>query len=109
MKTRKEKRLARRYRIRSKVKGTSERPRLAVFRSNYSMTVQLIDDEKGVTLLAATFTGITVSKAKESGESFARDAVKKGIKTVVYDRGGFRYHGVIKAFADAVRAGGITV
>lgn len=109
MKTKKQQRLARRYRIRSKVKGTHERPRLAVFRSNYNMTVQLIDDEKGLTILAATFKSITVSKAKESGESFAKDALRKGIKTVVYDRGGFRYHGVIAAFADAVRSGGIIV
>lgn len=109
MKTRKSQRLARRRRIRSKVKGTALRPRLAVFRSNYSMTVQLIDDERGVTILSTMSRGVNLVKAKELGEGFAKEIVKKGIKTVVYDRGGFRYHGVIKAFADAVRTGGITL
>lgn len=107
--TRKEKRLARRHRIRSKVTGTGDRPRMAIFRSNLAMTVQIIDDEKGVTLLSTSMRAVTRVKAKELGVSFAKEAIKKGIKTVVFDRGGFRYHGVIQAFADAVREGGIHV
>lgn len=109
MKTRKEKRLARRLRIRSKVSGTALRPRMAIFRSNKALLVQIIDDEKGITLLSSTKSGITVEKAKDMGVAFAGEITKQGIKTVVFDRGGFRYHGVIQAFADAVREGGIQV
>lgn len=107
--TRKEKRLARRRRIRSRVTGTAARPRLAIFRSNRAMLAQIIDDEKGVTVYMSSLPAVTVVKAKDMGVAFAKEIAKKGVTTVVFDRGGFRYHGIVKAFADAVREGGVTV
>jgi large subunit ribosomal protein L18 len=101
-------------RIRSKVAGTEARPRLAVFRSLKHITVQIIDDSKGHTVAAASSTekkaGITggnVAGAKAIGKLIADRAKEKGIKAVVYDRGGYLYHGRVKALADAARAAGL--
>lgn len=103
-----------RTRIRRTVKGTAERPRLSVFRSNKQISVQLIDDVAGVTLVAAssaakafTAKGNKVELAKEVGKSIAAKAVQSGITSVVFDRGGYLYHGRVKALAEGAREGGL--
>jgi large subunit ribosomal protein L18 len=98
-------------RIRRKLSGTEERPRLNVYRSLNHIYAQVIDDQKGETLVSASSiklkTGGNVAAAKEIGKAVAEAAVKQGIKKVVFDRGGFLYHGRIKALADAAREGGL--
>ena len=104
-----------RYRIRKTVKGTAERPRLSVFRSNKQIYAQLIDDVQGVTLAAVSSAakemtatkGPKVDLAREVGKKIAEKAVQSGIKTCVFDRGGYLYHGRVKALADAAREGGL--
>jgi len=107
--TKKQQRLHRRYRIRAKVSGTADRPRLAVFKSNKYLLVQLINDEKGITIGLARILGTSTTKAKELGSMVVELARKNSIKAVVFDRGGYRYHGVVKMIADVVREGGLTV
>jgi large subunit ribosomal protein L18 len=103
----------RRRRIRGKVAGTAERPRLAVFRSNSGISAQLIDDQAGKTLAAAgrhglkSFKGSKTDQAKEVGKLLAANAKSAGIETCVFDRGGYRYHGKVKALADGAREGGL--
>ena len=82
---------------------------MAVFRSLKALYVQLIDDTAGETVFSHAAAGTTVEHAKMLGSQVARAAKKKGITTVVFDRGGFRYHGVIKALADSAREGGLTI
>jgi large subunit ribosomal protein L18 len=100
-------------RIRAKLSGTGQRPRLNVYRSLNHIYVQVIDDQKGETLLSAstlqakTKTGGNVAAAKEIGKAIAEQAVAKGIKQVVFDRGGYLYHGRVKALADAAREAGL--
>jgi large subunit ribosomal protein L18 len=100
-------------RIRAKVAGDSARPRLAVFRSIKHIAVQVIDDRKGHTLAAASSaekggsSGGNVAGAKALGKLIAERCVSKGIKRVVFDRGGFLYHGRVKALAEAAREGGL--
>ncbi len=100
-------------RIRQKLSGTGERPRLNVYRSLNHIYAQVIDDQKGETLVAASTlslklkTGGNVAAAKEIGKAIAEAASAKGIKKVVFDRGGFLYHGRIKAVADAAREAGL--
>jgi large subunit ribosomal protein L18 len=100
-------------RIRGKLAGTAERPRLNVYRSLNHIYAQVIDDQKGVTLASASSlalklkTGGNVAAAKEIGKSVAEQAVAKGIKEVVFDRGGYLYHGRVKALADAAREAGL--
>ncbi len=107
-------------RIRKKIHGTPERPRLNVYRSTNHLYVQVIDDSTGKTLISASTlegrktgkgekhpTGGNVSTAKELGKSIAQRAKEKGITKVVFDRGGYLYHGRIKALADAAREGGL--
>ena len=100
-------------RIRAKLSGTTERPRLNVYRSLNHIYAQLIDDQKGETLAAVSTlalkvkTGGNVAAAKEIGKAIAEKATSKGIKKVVFDRGGFLYHGRIKALAEAAREGGL--
>ena len=106
MKNKRAQRITRRRRVRAKITGTDARPRLSVFRSNTSLLVQIIDDEKGKTIISAK-SPKTVEAAKTLGTEVAKLAASKGITTVVFDRGGYRYHGSIQALADAVRAGGI--
>lgn len=99
-----------RMRIRKTVVGSAERPRMSVFRSNKSIYVQLIDDQAGHTLLAATSDDDKLSKidqAKAVGKQIADKAKDAGISTVVFDRGGYLYHGRIKALAEAAREGGL--
>jgi large subunit ribosomal protein L18 len=80
-----------------------------VFKSNKYLSVQLINDEKAVTIGTARTLGTSTIKAKELGGAIVELAKKKGIKAVVFDRGGYRYHGVVKQIADSVREGGLTV
>ncbi|MGH9661279.1 MAG: 50S ribosomal protein L18 [Bryobacteraceae bacterium] len=101
-------------RIRRKVKGTAQRPRLAVFRSLHHIYAQVIDDTQGATLAAASSNekgvatrGSNVASAKAVGEILAGRAKAKGIAQVVFDRGGYIYHGRVKALADAARAAGL--
>ncbi len=95
-----------RTRIRSTVKGTAERPRLSVFKSNKYTYLQLIDDATGTTVSASKAES-GVEKAKEAGAELAKLAQDKGIKEVVFDRSGYKYHGIIKAAADGARNGGL--
>jgi large subunit ribosomal protein L18 len=100
-------------RIRAKLSGTTERPRLNVYRSLNHIYVQVIDDQKGETLVSASTlqakskSGGNVAAAKEIGKTIAEQAVAKGIKRVVFDRGGYLYHGRVKALADAAREAGL--
>lgn len=96
----------RRTRIRAKVKGTKERPRLSVFRSHKHIYAQLIDDVKGETLAAASGDGDVLAAGKV-GQGLAEKALKLGIKKVVFDRGGYQYHGRVKVLADGARQGGL--
>jgi large subunit ribosomal protein L18 len=110
--TKKESRQRIHLRVRSKIKGTAERPRLAVFRSNKSIYCQLIDDTKGLTLAAASSHNLDskvpgVEQAGAVGKLVAERAVAAGIKSVVFDRGGYLYHGRVKALADGAREGGL--
>lgn len=106
-----EKRIARHRRVRSKIIGTSERPRLSVYKSNTGIYAQIIDDSKGVTVVASSSLPLKkkskTDKVKEVGELIAKAAIAKGITKVVFDRGGFLYSGRIKAFADSARAAGL--
>jgi large subunit ribosomal protein L18 len=107
-----EKRARLHKKIRSRVSGTAERPRLAVFRSNRYMYAQLIDDVKGVTIVSASDLSLDdkmnkVERAKTVGKSLAESAKKEKITQVVFDRGGFSYRGRIQALADAAREGGL--
>lgn len=95
-----------RSRIRSTVKGSPERPRLSIFKSNKYTYLQLIDDLGGVTL-AATKAETGVENAKEAGSELAKAAQDKGINKVVFDRSGYKYHGIVKAAADGARDGGL--
>jgi large subunit ribosomal protein L18 len=107
------KRLRRHKKIRSTIKGTLARPRLNVFRSNAGLFLQLIDDEAGRTLVSASSTevkGAKLSKtevAEALGKLLAKKAVEKKIEVVVFDRGGYKYHGRVKAAADGAREGGL--
>ena len=98
-------------RIRRKLAGTAERPRLNVYRSLNHIYAQVIDDQKGETLVSASSiklkTGGNIAAAKEIGKTVAELAVKQGIKQVVFDRGGYLYHGRIKALADSAREAGL--
>jgi len=104
---------ARRHRRgRARVSGTDKKPRLAVFRSNRFLYVQLIDDERGATLASASSQNMQgksmMEAAKIVGENIAKKALEKGVTAVVFDRGGFTYTGRIKVLADSARAGGLT-
>lgn len=107
-------RIRRHSRVRSRIIGTAKRPRISVFKSNKNIFVQLIDDEKGKTLLSNSMKGKKGAKkssksdhAKVAGEALAKKAKEGGITNVVFDRGGYKYHGRVKALADGLRAGGL--
>ena len=107
-------RIKRHKRVRAHISGTAERPRLAVYRSNANISAQIIDDVKGITLVSATtlektFEGIGSNKAaaREIGTILAQRALEKGIETVVFDRGGYLYHGRVSELADGAREGGL--
>ncbi|MCC6755527.1 MAG: 50S ribosomal protein L18 [Solirubrobacterales bacterium] len=111
--TNRQRRQRRRYRVRAKVAGTAERPRLSVYRSNRGVFAQLIDDVDGRTLAAANWTesglkGLRgTEQAKKAGELLAERAKKAGVETCVFDRSGYRYHGRVKALAEGAREGGL--
>lgn len=108
-------RIKRHLRVRKKIKGTAERPRLNIFRSSKHMYAQIIDDVKGVTLVSASTkdkelqieNGGNVEAAKQVGELIAKRAKANGVEKVVFDRSGYLYHGRVKALADAAREAGL--
>jgi large subunit ribosomal protein L18 len=107
-------RLRRHRRVRGKIRGTADRPRLLVFRSNRGIFAQLVDDDAGRTLAAASwkglpasFTGDKTEQAAEVGKRLAAAAKEAGVENVVFDRGGYLYHGRVKALADSAREGGL--
>jgi large subunit ribosomal protein L18 len=113
VKTKPASRLRRRRRVRAKVSGTAQRPRLSVFRSNRGIQAQLIDDIQGHTLAAVNWVEgdlkplARMEQAKRAGELLAERAKAAGIEECVFDRGGYRYHGKVKALAEGAREGGL--
>ena len=113
--TRSAKRLKRRRRVRAKISGTATRPRISVFRSNRGISAQLVDDIAGHTLAAVSWTEAelrgkqSMEQATAAGKLLAERATAAGIESAVFDRGGYQYHGRVKAFAEGVREGGLTV
>jgi large subunit ribosomal protein L18 len=111
--TKRDARLRRHRRVRGKVAGTAERPRLVVFRSNRGIFAQLVDDQSGRTLAGVSWTGVAAAKgskteqANEVGKALADAAKKAGIETCVFDRGGYLFHGRVKALAEGAREGGL--
>jgi large subunit ribosomal protein L18 len=111
--TKPQRRMRRRKRVRAKIRGTSQRPRLSVFRSNRGMFVQLIDDDAERTIAAVAWTEPEVrelaplEQAKRIGEILAGRAKEAGVETCLFDRGGYRYHGRVKALAEGAREGGL--
>ena len=107
------KRLKRRRRVRAKVRGSAERPRISVFRSNRGIFAQLIDDDAGRTIASVQWTEAELrslkpmEQAKRAGELLGERAKAAGIETAVFDRGGYRYHGRVKALAEGAREGGL--
>jgi large subunit ribosomal protein L18 len=113
VKTQPAKRLKRRRRVRAKVRGTAERPRLSVFRSNKGVFAQLIDYTNGRTVAAVNWTEAdfrslgSMEQAKAVGEALARRAKEAGVESCVFDRGGYQYHGRVAALAEGAREGGL--
>jgi large subunit ribosomal protein L18 len=113
--TKGERRLKRRRRVRAKISGTATRPRISVFRSNHGLSAQLVDDDAGHTLAAVHWfepelRSLTKpARTKRAGETLAERAKAAGVTEAVFDRGGYRYHGHVRAFAEAIRETGITV
>jgi large subunit ribosomal protein L18 len=113
--TKGERRLKRRRRVRAKISGTATRPRISVFRSNQGISAQLIDDASGRTLAAVNWFEPELrslkkpERTKRAGETLAERAKAAGISEAVFDRGGYRFHGHVRAFAEAIRETGITV
>ena len=111
--TKPQRRLRRRRRVRAKIRGSAERPRLAVFRSNRGIHAQLIDDVNGTTVAAVSWTEselkslARMEQATKAGELIAKRAKDQGVESIVFDRGGYQYHGRVKAFADGAREGGL--
>jgi large subunit ribosomal protein L18 len=111
--TKRQRRLRRRRRVRARVTGTTQRPRLSVYRSNRGVFAQLIDDGKGHTVAAVNWIEpelrkLTASEqAKRAGELLAERAKAAGVETCVFDRGGYQYHGRVKALAEGAREGGL--
>ena len=113
--TTREARIRRHKRVRAKLRGTAERPRLVVFRSNRGIEAQLVDDDSGKTVasashlaLAKSFKGDKSAQAAAVGKALAAAAKKAGIEACVFDRGGYLYHGRVKALADGAREGGLS-
>jgi large subunit ribosomal protein L18 len=113
--TKGERRLKRRRRVRAKVSGTATRPRISVFRSNQGLSAQLVDDVSGRTLAAVSWFEPELrslakpERTKRAGEVLAERAKAAGVSEAVFDRGGYHYHGHVRAFAEAIRESGITV
>ncbi len=109
MKSKFDLRQKRKVRIRAKITGTAARPRLSVFKSNTSVSAQIIDDTKGVTLASVNVKGKSKAAGKELGLAIAKAAAQKKITTVVFDRSGYRFHGTVKEIADGAREGGLNI
>jgi large subunit ribosomal protein L18 len=115
VRTKPQARLKRRRRVRAKVSGTAVRPRISVFRSNRGIAAQLVDDIAGHTLAAVAWTEAPLrdkspmEQAGAAGKLLAERAQAAGVSSAVFDRGGYQYHGRVKAFAEGVREGGLTV
>jgi large subunit ribosomal protein L18 len=115
VRTKPQSRLKRRRRVRAKISGTATRPRISVFRSNRGIAAQLVDDIAGHTLAAVAWTEAPLrdkapmEQASAAGKLLAERAQSAGISSAVFDRGGYQYHGRVKAFAEGVREGGLTV
>ncbi len=113
--TKEQRRLKRRRRVRAKIRGTAARPRIAVFRSNRGVFAQLIDDDTGHTLASVQWTedGLRdlkpLEQATEAGKRLADRAKEAGVERAVFDRGGYQYHGRVKALAEGIREGGLAV
>jgi len=107
IKTKKDLRIRRHMRVRNKLSGTSDRPRMAVFRSNKRLEVQFIDDDARVTLAGVSTNGKNAEAAKDLGAKAAEAAKEQGIKNVVFDRGGFAFGNNLKALADSAREAGL--
>ena len=111
--TKPQKRLRRRRRVRARIRGSAERPRLSVYRSNRGVFVQLIDDDSGRTLASVSWTEADLRKlkpmeqAEKAGKLLAERAKAKGVDSAVFDRGGYQYHGRVKALAEGAREGGL--
>jgi large subunit ribosomal protein L18 len=111
--TKPQKRLRRRRRVRAKIRGSAERPRLSVYRSNRGLFAQLIDDDAGRALASVSWTESDLRKlapmeqAKKAGGELAKRASAAGVETCIFDRGGYRYHGRVKALAEGAREGGL--
>ncbi len=109
MKTRREMRHRRTRRIRAQLIGTSERPRLAVFRSNSALYAQAIDDARAKTIVGTRVGGKNIASAKKLAIDTVKELKKHRVSRVVFDRAGYRYHGVVEAFAEGLRQGGIQI
>ena len=113
--TKEQRRLKRRRRVRAKVQGTAARPRISVFRSNRGLFAQLIDDESGTTLAAVTWTEPDLrdlkpmEQANAAGKLLAQRAKDAGVERALFDRGGYQYHGRVKALAEGAREGGLAL
>jgi large subunit ribosomal protein L18 len=113
VKTKPQARMRRRRRVRAKIRGTGDRPRLSVFRSNKGVQAQVIDDMAGHTLAAVSWTEAdlkslgSMEQAKRAGELLAERAKSAGVETVIFDRGGYRYHGRVRALAEGAREKGL--
>ena len=111
--TKERRRLKRRHRVRAKVRGSAERPRISVFRSNRGIFAQLIDDDSGRTLAAVNWTEDSlrslsgIEQATRAGALLAERARAAGVETAVFDRGGYQYHGRVRALAEGAREGGL--
>jgi large subunit ribosomal protein L18 len=112
--TKPQRRMRRRRRVRAKIRGNAERPRLSVFRSNRGMSAQLIDDDAARTVASVSWTESELRKlapleqAKKAGELLADRAKEAGVETCLFDRGGYQYHGRVKALAEGAREGGLS-
>ena len=112
--TKPQRRLRRRRRVRARVRGTAERPRLSVFRSNRGLFAQLVDDSRGHTVAAVAWTEpelrelSRMEQAKRAGEVLAQRAKEAGVSSCIFDRGGYRYHGRVRALAEGARESGLT-
>ena len=115
VKTKAQSRLKRRRRVRAKISGTAARPRISVFKSNRGIAAQLVDDLAGHTLAAVSWTEADLrglapkEQAAKAGELLAQRAKAVGVDTAVFDRGGYQFHGNVKAFAEGVREGGLAL
>jgi large subunit ribosomal protein L18 len=111
--TKRQQRIRRRRRVRAKVRGSAERPRISVFRSNRGISAQMVDDVSGTTIAAVSWTeselkGLSaMEQATKAGELLAARGKKAGVSACVFDRGGYRYHGRVKALADGAREKGL--